>query len=141
MITINFKKLYPETVSPKYAKRGDAAMDLVAVSKTENKTYIEYGTGIAVEIPEGYVGLIFSRSSISKYNLQLANGVGVIDSGYRGEIKIRFKIEKVSEPIVYEVGDRVAQLMVLPYPEVSFMEVEGLTTTERGEGGFGSSGK
>jgi dUTP pyrophosphatase len=139
---INVKKLDEKAVIPKYAKEGDAGLDLVATSKDENAMYIEYGTSLAVELPEGYVGLLYPRSSISKYHLSLANSVGVVDSGFRGEIRLRFK--KTSTSIIettYNIGDKVGQLIVMPYPKIELVEVAELGNTERGEGGFGSSGK
>lgn len=149
-IQVKFLKLSPDAVSPSYAKLGDAGMDLTAISKkyvaeidelkNESKSYIEYGTGLAFEIPEGYVGLIFPRSSLSNKSLMLTNHVGVIDSGYRGEICFRFKrtIEGSGE---YEVGDRIGQLIIMPYPSVELKQVKALTRTVRGIAGFGSSGK
>lgn len=141
---INFKKLHPNAVKPEYAKPGDAGMDLTAVSVEYADQYIEYDTGIAVEIPNGYCGLIFPRSSNSKMDLQLCNSVGVIDSTYRGPIKLRFR--RIMNPMtnkvqIYQVGDRVGQLMILPYPKVLFHQVDELSSTERGSGGFGSTGK
>lgn len=137
---VRIKKLHQDGVVPSYAKPGDAGLDLVAVSETWNddNTMVTYGTGLAVEIPEGYVGLVFPRSSISKTQLELANSVGVIDSGYRGEIMLKFRYN--SEGMVYDVGDRVGQLIILPYPSIEFEEVEELSSTDRGEGGFGSTG-
>ena len=149
------KKLHPNAVIPSYAKAGDAGMDMVAISATiaENGEYVEYGTGIAVEIPEGYVGLIFARSSISKTSLILANHVGVVDSGYRGEIKFRFKDTDMRYvyrgttktfycgETAYEVGNKIGQLVILPYPQIQWSETDELSDTNRGEGGFGSSGK
>ena len=90
---IKIKKLHPEAIIPSYATQGDAGMDMTAITAQIDKSglFIEYGTGLAVEIPEGYVGLLFPRSSLSKTSLVLANHVGVVDSGYRGEIKFRFK--------------------------------------------------
>lgn len=138
---INVKKLSDNAVVPKYAKDGDAGLDLVATSKDENLMFVEYGTGLAFEIPEGHVGLIFPRSSISKYHLNLANSVGVVDSGYRGEVKVRFKkTSTTAHETLYNVGDKVCQLVVLPYPKVVLEEVSELSNTERGDGGFGSSG-
>jgi dUTP pyrophosphatase len=114
-------------------------MDLVITSIiSDNKLDVSYGFGISVEIPKGFVGLIFPRSSIRKYDLILSNAVGVIDSGYRGELQATFKKTGLHK---YEVGDRGAQLMIIPYPEVEFVEVDELSDTERGEGGFGSTGK
>lgn len=138
---IDIKKLHPSAVIPTYAKEGDAGLDLVSTRKEENNLYVEYGTSLAVAIPEGYVGLLFPRSSISKYHLTMANSVGVIDSGYRGEICVRFKktIDNSYER-VYDSGDKVAQLVIIPYPKVEFNVVDNLDETERGSGGFGSSG-
>jgi dUTP pyrophosphatase len=147
---IKIKKLHEDAVIPKYAKQGDAGLDLTAISVSMFEAgavlYVEYGTGLAVEIPEGYVGLIFPRSSLSKTTLVMANHVGVIDSGYRGEIKFRFKdvtdtANEFNEPVIYNVGDKIGQLIVIPYPSVEFEEVEELTESERGLGGFGSTGK
>lgn len=167
---VNIKKLVPKAVIPTYAKEGDAGMDLVATSVDHSdEYYIEYGTGLAVEIPEGYVGLIFPRSSNSKKDLQLCNSVGVIDSGYRGEIKLRYRriinptpkrnfvvtdVEfqeelKSKVPILrikadfscYGVGDKVGQIIIIPIPLISFNEVQKLSETVRCDGGFGSTGK
>jgi dUTP pyrophosphatase len=138
---IKIKKLNENAVIPKYAKNGDAGLDLVAVSQSSNELYIEYGTGLALEIPEGYVGLIFPRSSISKYHLSMANSVGVVDSGYRGEVTVRFKRPNEGWWAKhYEVGDKIAQLVIMPYPQVELVEVTDLSETERGAGGYGSSG-
>lgn len=136
---VKIKKLHPKAVIPNYSKPGDAGMDLVITSiLNENKLDISYGFGVAMEIPEGFVGLVFPRSSIRKYDLMLSNCVGVIDSGYRGELQATFK--KTGQH-VYEVGDRGAQIMIIPHPAIEFQEVEELSNTERGEGGFGSTGK
>lgn len=149
-VTVKFKKLSPEAVVPTYSKAGDAGADLTATSKTETDMYIEYGTGLAVEIPPGCVGYIFPRSSLSNYDLVLSNHVGVVDSNYRGEIKFRFKkIEKLEGPKycawdaskVYEVGDRIGQLIVMPVPTMTFEEVVELSSSERGDKAYGSSGK
>jgi dUTP pyrophosphatase len=138
---VRIKKLVPEAVIPSYANPGDAGLDLVATYvKVEDHNkygFFEYGTGIAVEIPEGYVGLIFPRSSISKTGLMLSNAVGVIDHGYLEEIKLRFKY--VSGTSSYEVGDRIGQLVILPHPRIEFEEVPDLGESKRG--GFGSTGK
>jgi dUTP pyrophosphatase len=138
---VKIKKLHPNAVIPTYAKEGDAGMDLVATEITSNTTFdISYGTGISLEIPEGFVGLVFPRSSIRKYDLTLSNSVGVIDSGYRGEIQATFKKTNGLDSISYKVGDRIAQIMIIPYPSIDFQEVEYLSNTQRGEGGFGSTG-
>jgi dUTP pyrophosphatase len=149
---IRIKKLHPDAVIPSYSAIGDAGMDLVATSATisDDGLYIEYGTGISIEIPEGYVGLLFARSSVSKTSLILANHVGVVDSGYRGEIKLRFKDLLMSQnengelfgsELAYEVGNKIGQIMILPYPQIEFVESLDLSDTVRGEGGFGSTGK
>ena len=142
---VKMKKLHPNAVKPKYAKESDAGMDLVAteiISKTE--TQITYGTGLAMEIPDGMVGLVFPRSSIRNTNLQLSNSVGVIDAGYRGELQATFNIinPHVVEGFgIYMPGDRVAQIVIVPHPIVQFVEVDELSESKRGEGGFGSTGK
>ena len=138
MVVIKIKKIHPDAVIPKYAKPGDAGMDVVAVSKRVTDKFVEYGTGLSFEVPEEYVMLVFPRSSISKKDLVLANSVGVLDSGYRGELLVRFKSMGHEH---YEVGERIAQVMILPYPKVEFEEVEELGETARGEGGFGSTDK
>ena len=170
---VRIKKLHENAVVPQYAKKGDAGMDLTAVDKYYDvHGCVVYKTGIAVEIPEGYVGLVFPRSSICKHDLTLTNAVAVVDSGFRGEILMKFKpslmfvsneewlisdenetfksADGVEIPwddripisaIDYEVGDRIAQLIIMPYPHIEFEEVDELTETSRGNGGFGSSGK
>ena len=139
-VKVKVKKLHPNAVVPSYAKPGDAGMDLTCISESwnEDNSMVTYDTGLAMEIPEGHVGLLFPRSSVSKTSLVLANSVGVIDSGYRGPIMFKFRYPE--EGMVYDVGDRVGQIIILPYPEVQFEEVNDLTQTERGEGGFGSTG-
>lgn len=145
-LKVKIKKLNSNAVIPTYAKVGDGGMDLVATSIISNTTFdVTYGMGISLEIPEGYVGLIFPRSSIRKTDLSLTNCVGVVDSGYRGELQATFK--KIYgkndirlDDLDYKVGDRIAQIMIIPYPRVQFEEVEELSKTERGEGGFGSTG-
>lgn len=139
---VKFKKLDPKAVTPAYSKAGDAAMDLTAISLSkvdkDEYGYLEYGTGLAFEIPEGYVGLLFPRSSISNSGLILSNSVGVLDSGFRGEVKFRFK--HIPDTAFYKPGDRVGQIIIMPYPQIEFEEVDELSSTERGEGGFGSTG-
>jgi dUTP pyrophosphatase len=141
---VRIKKLNENAVIPSYAKEGDAGMDLVATSIiSTTSTQITYGIGLALEIPKGFVGLIFPRSSVRKTRLMLSNCVGVIDSGYRGELQATFnKInnDSVSEND-YKVGDRIAQIMIIPHPSIEFEEADELSDTERGDGGFGSTGK
>lgn len=139
---VKIKKINSNAIIPSYAKDGDAGMDLTAISieKDSNGFFTEYGTGLAMEIPKGYAGFIFPRSSASKTSQIQANCVGVIDSGYRGEIKVRLK-ELGNPSKLYEVGDRIAQIIILPVPSIEFIQTEQLEQTERGEGGFGSTGK
>lgn len=143
-IPVRFKKLTNGATKPTYSKDGDAGMDLTISSIiSETKSDITYGFGIAIEIPKGYVGLLFPRSSIRKYDLALTNCVGVIDSGYRGEIQATFKKTswlKGESSEKYNVGDRGAQIIIVPYPQIEFIETDDLNQTERGFGGFGSTG-
>ena len=142
MLQVNFKKLHPSALTPCYAKQGDAGMDLTATSViSEDPFEIVYGTGIAVEIPEGHVGLVFPRSSIRKYDIALKNSVGVIDAGYRGEIQATFHKKRGVVSKKYDVGDRICQIIILPFPSVRFMEKDELSDSERGTGGHGSTGK
>ena len=143
---VRIKKLNPDAVIPSYAKPGDAGMDLTAISYDydyEHDNHI-YGTGLAIEIPEGYVGLIFPRSSNRKTMAYMTNHVGVIDSGYRGEIFITYKNRDDNRQklntVPYTLGSKVAQLIIVPYPYIELVESEELSNTERGEGGHGSTG-
>lgn len=151
---VKIKKLDEKAVIPSYAKEGDAGLDLTAVSCEYNPTIdgFIYGTGLAIEIPKGYVGLVFPRSSNRKTDAYLTNHVGVIDSGYRGEIMLTFKNRdsrdvtsslrgKLVPPMPYNVGDRVGQIIIVQYPIITFKEVDELSTTSRGIGGHGSTGK
>lgn len=138
---VKIKKLHRDAVIPKYAKEGDAGLDLVAIAKSTNSSYqAVYSTGLAVEIPKGFVGLLFPRSSIRNKELLLSNSVGVIDSGYRGDIQVTFKKTGGLDSIDYKIGDKIAQLIIIPYPPIEFELVEELSNSERGEGGFGHTG-
>ena len=137
---VKFKKLNPKAIMPSYAKQGDAGLDMTAIQVLKHEMYYEYRTGIAIEVPEGHVGLMFPRSSISKTKQILSNHVGVIDSGYRGEILFRFKKLAWDNGEVYQEGDKVGQLVIIPIPQIELVEVDELSSTERGEGGFGSTG-
>lgn len=149
---IKIKKLDERAVLPSYSKAGDAGMDLTAISvnmypvtgeyesKSEGYHYIEYGTGLAIEIPKGFFGLVRPRSSVSKTAL-VFNTSGVVDSGFRGELTVRFKMTDFRTGKTPKIGERVAQLIILPYPTIELEEVDELSTTERGEGGYGSTGK
>ena len=137
-MNIKIKKLHPNAIIPEYAKIGDAGLDLTAVDFEVTGLHITYKTGLAVAIPEGFVGLLFPRSSVYKTGQYLTNSVGVIDSGYRGEIMLKFTRPELDSQ--YKVGDRVGQLIIMPYPQIKLEEVEDLGTTDRGRGGFGSTG-
>ena len=140
---VNVKKLDSNAVLPTYAKHGDAGMDLTATSKSyDEHSNVVYGTGLAFEIPNGYVGLLFPRSSNTKKDLILGNSVGVLDSGYRGEVIFKFKAalkENHRMNNLYNVGDRIGQIIIMPYPQIEFNLVDELSTTDRGVGGFGST--
>lgn len=139
---VKVKKLDSNAVIPSYSKIGDAGMDLTITREIENTSFsVSYGFGIAMEIPKGYVGLIFPRSSIRNQDLILSNSVGVLDSGYRGELQATFKKTNGLDSIKYKVGERGAQIIILPYPTIYMTEVLELSDTERGTGGFGSTGK
>lgn len=140
MLKLKIKKLNDNAVIPFYSRLGDAGLDLTATSVSfDNKGGFSYGTGIAVEIPENFAGLILPRSSLSKYDLVLSNHVGLIDSNYRGELILKFKSTKPF-PNIYTLGDRIGQLLIIPYPIVAITEVDELSESNRGNKGFGSSG-
>ena len=152
---VKIKKLVPEAVIPAYAKPGDAGMDLTAV-KVEydrvNKCFV-YHSGLAFEVPEGHLMLLFPRSSNRKTEAYLTNSVGVVDSGYRGEVMACYKRRDndvfhehddkfiINTQAPYKVGERFAQIMIIPYPQIEFEEADELSATERGVGGYGSTGK
>lgn len=138
---VKIKRLDKSAVIPKYAKDGDAGLDLTATAyKVNEKGQYVYTSDLALEIPDGYVGLLFPRSSICKKDLEMTNSVGVIDSNYRGPIKSVFN-PTCEDPEIYELGERFAQLIIIPYPKIEFEEVEELSETDRGSGGYGSTGK
>ena len=138
---VKLKKLNENVKLPVYAKTGDAGLDIKATRiESENNYSITYGTDLCIEVPFGYVGLIFPRSSIRNYDLSLSNCVGVVDSGYRGEIMATFKKTKL-DGMYYDVDDKIMQIIILPYPSIEFEFTDELSETERGEGGFGHTGK
>lgn len=146
-VEVKFKKLSDKAVTPSYAYEGDACMDLTSVDRehiTEGSgkdkyEYMVYKFDLAFEIPKGYAILVFPRSSISKTGLILANSVGVIDSGYRGPMEARFKY--VPGYNLPEVGEKVVQIKLVEVPNMVLKEVDELSPSDRGSGGFGSSGK
>ena len=145
MKELKFKKLHPDAVIPKRAHPDDAGLDLVAVSVEFNNEYgyYEYDTGLAVEIPPGFMGIAAPRSSVSKTGLSLCNGVGIVDSSYRGSLKSRFYKEVLPgiRSDIYGIGEKVCQLIIVPIELPTPIEAQELSETRRGSGGFGSSGK
>ena len=149
MLDVKIMKLVEEAVIPQYSLEGDAGLDLTATFRSYDEFgNMVYHTGIAIEIPKGYVGLLFPRSSVSKKQQFLTNAVGVIDSNYRGEIMLKFKptvqyhskVESLFNEM-YEVGEKIGQLIILPYPSVNFILSDNLSDTVRGSNGFGSTDK
>ncbi|MDR0222366.1 MAG: dUTP diphosphatase [Oscillospiraceae bacterium] len=143
-MTVKVKKTEPGAKLPFRATEHSAGADLFAL--LEKDAVLESGsrvlvpTGIAVEIPPGYGGFVFPRSSVSsKHGVSLANCVGVIDADYRGEVKIPL-INHGKETYAIKNGDRIAQMVIMPVKNAEFIEVGGISDTERGAGGFGSTG-
>ena len=137
-MNVKFKKLNKDAITPFYAKDGDAGMDLTAITKSLDRNITTYGTGLAFEIPKGFAGFLFPRSSVYRVEQSLANCIGLVDSGYRGEIM--FKFRSTGEGETYEIGDRIGQIVIMPHPEVELEEVQELETSERSLGGYGSTG-
>jgi dUTP pyrophosphatase len=165
-LDVKITKLVPEATIPQYSREGDVGLDLVATSKRyDERGNVVYGTGLAIEIPEGYYADLRARSSVANYDLVLSNGVGTIDANYRGELLFKFKpvlefwsFDESQENAVFEtasdehrghavgvsfynIGDRIGQLVIKPYPLINLIEVESLSESNRGTAGFGSSGK
>ena len=145
MIKVSFKKLSAKATVPSYGSKSAAGADIYACTEGENiviapgETKMVH-TGIALEIPEGYAGLVYARSGIAtKRGLAPANKVGVIDSDYRGEIMVSLHNHSSDVQEITD-GERIAQLVIAPYLAVEFSQVDELSDTERGSGGFGSTG-
>lgn len=142
-IVMPTKKLSPLAVVPENAYQGDAGYDLYATEEMVLKPFERalIPTGLAIQIPEGYAGFVLPRSGMAiKQGLSLVNAPGLIDSNYRGELKaIAINLDPAND-IQVHVGDRIAQLVVMKVENVHFDQVEELDDSERGEGGFGSSG-
>ena len=141
---LKFKKLNEKAVLPTRSHSTDAGLDLTTYGFTQEvdasgKLILVYHTGLAVEIPEGHMGLIFMRSSVATKSVTLTNCVGIVDSGFRGEIIGKFKITTDSIPTVYQEGERVMQLVVMPYPKMEPVFADELSDGDRGEKGYGSS--
>lgn len=143
-MTLKIKRLTEDAIMPIRAHKGDAGIDLTCTGITQEinecgQLILVYHTGLAVEIPEGYVGLLFQRSSVYKKSISMTNAVGIIDECYRGEIMAKFRSTTDVVPAIYKPGERFAQLVIVPYLDVQIEEASELTETERGEGGYGSS--
>ena len=142
MIELPIQRVRPDAVVPSRAYAGDAGLDLAATERIElgpgERAVVP--TGLAVAIPEGYAGFVQPRSGLaSRHGITIVNTPGLVDSGYRGELMVVLHNTDRVEPFVVEAGMRIAQLVVLPIPEVELVEVEELPATERGARGFGSS--
>lgn len=141
---LKVKRLVPDAKLPTKATEGSNGLDIYATAMIRTDKFVEYRTGLSFEIPKGYVGLLFSRSSVSNKPMVLANSVGVIDSDYRGEVTFRFKIIESNKFLKYEdlykEGDRIGQLLLVENPEIELEEVKDLSETKRGSGSYGSSG-
>jgi|SRR5690606_227949 len=142
---VKIKKLHPDAQLPRYATPGAAAFDIVAVGDPAphptDARAMHYSTGLAFEIPPGHVMLVFSRSGQGfKEAVRASNAVGVIDSDYRGELRVSLRSD-ADNAVLPKAGERIAQAAIVPVPSVELVEVDELSETERGAGGFGSTGK
>jgi dUTP diphosphatase len=142
MIELPITRLRPDAVVPAHAYEGDAGLDLAACERVElgpgERALVP--TGLAVAIPEGYAGFVQPRSGLAaRHGLTVVNTPGLVDSGYRGELKVILLNTDAHEPFLVEPGMRIAQLVVLPVPELDPVEMAELPETERGVRGFGSS--
>ncbi len=141
-VLVKVKKLHPNAKVPQYMTAGAAAVDLYATEVKLEQMYVEYKTGLAFEIAPGHMGLLMPRSSISSQTtLVLSNSVGLLDEDFRGEVTFRFRPLHIDGNKIYKVGERIGQLLILPVPRMNIIEVDELSDTERGTGGYGSSGK
>jgi dUTP pyrophosphatase len=144
VIELPIRRLRGDAVLPERAYAGDAGLDLAACERHElgpgERALV--GTGLAVAIPEGFAGFVQPRSGLAaRHGISVVNSPGLVDSGYRGEIRVALLNTDAHEPFVVEPGMRVAQLVVLPLPQVEPVEVEELPESERGVRGFGSSSR
>ena len=136
---VKIKKINDNAVLPSKSTDGSAGYDITACEIVEKEHYLEAKTGLSFEIPEGYVGLLFPRSSISnKPNRMLLNSVGVLDSDYRGEVTFRFSLNDIENR--YKAGEKIGQIVIIKHESVWFIDVEELSDTKRGAGGYGSTG-
>lgn len=139
---VKIKKLHPDALMPQYGSDGAACFDLHCITGAFVVTDAVLDTGLAFEIPEGHVMLVFSRSGHGfKNDIRLANCVGVIDHDYRGEVKVKLRCDSNLGGLSVKAGDRIAQAMLVPYPKVELEWADELSDTTRGVGGFGSTGQ
>jgi dUTP pyrophosphatase len=142
VIELPLRRLRPDAVLPAHAYDGDAGLDLAACERVELRPgeRATVGTGIAVAIPDGHAGFVQPRSGLAaRHGITIVNSPGLVDSGYRGELKVVLQNTDPREPFVVEPGMRIAQLVVVALPALRAVEVEELPGSERGERGFGSS--
>jgi dUTP pyrophosphatase len=142
LIELPIQRLREDAIVPERAYSGDAGLDLAACERVElgpgERALV--GTGLAVAIPDGYAGFVQPRSGLAaRHGLTIVNSPGLVDSGYRGELRVVLLNTDAREPFVVEPGMRIAQLVVLPIPELDLVEVDELPASERGVRGFGSS--
>lgn len=142
-VHIPIKLLSSNAQIPHMAYNGDAGVDLRSVEhivlKPQERAMV--ATGLAIALPEGYAGFVLPRSGIAaKHGISIVNAPGLIDSNYRGELKVVLQNTDISDSFTIEIGDRIAQLIVMPVPTINFEQVEELTESQRGVSGFGSSG-
>jgi dUTP pyrophosphatase len=140
---VNFKRIDPRAIAPKYATDGAGCFDLFSPVDGDVGPLgaLTVDTGVAFEFPLGYTLLVFSRSGHgAKHGIQLANGAGVIDSDYRGSVKVALTSHNRYAIFRFSAGDRIAQAMLVPTPTIELIEVDELSETQRGAGGFGSTG-
>jgi dUTP pyrophosphatase len=139
---VRFKRLIDTAKAPQRGSDYAAGWDLVATSINRENGVLSYGTSLSIEIPKGYFGVLAARSSIYRTDLMLANGIGIIDSDYRGELIFKFRLlDQSNHPKVYSVGDRIGQLVILSHAAPEWIEADVIDDAQRGDGGFGSSGK
>lgn len=147
-LQVKVKRLNEKAKLPYKATETSAGFDIVSTSAVfDENGCIVYGTGLSFEIPVGYAGFLFMRSSVAKKTLSLTNAVGVVDSDFRGEVTFKYRpslrfgsTQRNLQYDVYKVGERIGQMIILPVPDIDFVEVDELSSTERGEGGYGSTG-
>lgn len=142
-VHVSIKILSRDAQIPHMAYNGDAGVDLRSVERIvlEPQERAMVATGLAIALPEGYAGFVLPRSGLAaKHGISIVNAPGLIDSNYRGDLKVILLNTDPDKSFTIEIGDRIAQLIVMPVPTINFEQVEELTESQRGESGFGSSG-